>query len=243
MNDKALRSKLIRLAHARPELRAEILPLLTRQAGCEKLPEGGMRDNCEKKKEEGKEADKKASQGKSAHGAVALRDPDVMLYFIDQAANSSKFYEMKIVKMGMGFTLQKRWGRLTDSGATGRVDSKDESFPDLRSAQAAMITHKMDKTRKGYKDASSTKSYPIGLGGAGFGWGGQAACAYIPELKQIRDVANAAMRELAELGGAVSGLARRESSMAAKLNPLYSDAVSSAAALTKYLDGQLASCR
>jgi hypothetical protein len=31
-------------------------------AGCEKLPEGGMRDNCEAKKEEGKEsADKKAS--------------------------------------------------------------------------------------------------------------------------------------------------------------------------------------
>ena len=163
MNDKALRSKLIRLAHANPELRAEILPLLAsrKQAGCEKLPEGGMRDNCEAKKEEGAKGDKeekKASQSKWAHGAVALRDPDVMLYVIDQAANSSKFYEMKIVKVGMGFMLQKRWGRLTDSGATGRVDSKDESFPDLRSAQAAMITHKMDKTRKGYKDASSTKS-------------------------------------------------------------------------------------
>jgi len=54
-----LRSKLIRLAHANPELRAQILPLL-KEAGCEKLPEGGMRDNCEKKKEEGKESDKKA---------------------------------------------------------------------------------------------------------------------------------------------------------------------------------------
>jgi hypothetical protein len=123
-----LRSRLIRLAHSKPELRGQILPLLkeasfvdgkphcdmtkdcekpvthidndgyiycekhaaqrksggvptrklkpaeikkleqgqtiSKYAGCEKLPEGGMRDNCEKKKEEGKEsakADKKAS--------------------------------------------------------------------------------------------------------------------------------------------------------------------------------------
>lgn len=56
-----LRSRLIRLAHSKPELRGQILPLL-KEAGCEKLPEGGMRDNCEAKKEEGKEsADKKAS--------------------------------------------------------------------------------------------------------------------------------------------------------------------------------------
>ena len=33
-------------------------------AGCEKLPEGGMRDNCEKKKEEGKEAASKKSEDK-----------------------------------------------------------------------------------------------------------------------------------------------------------------------------------
>lgn len=52
MSDAALRVNLIRLAHANPELRGAILPLVT--AGCEKLPEGGMRDNCEKKKEEGK---------------------------------------------------------------------------------------------------------------------------------------------------------------------------------------------
>lgn len=53
MSDKKLRNKLIRLAHANPELRADLLPLL-KEAGCEKLPEGPMRDNCEKKKEEGK---------------------------------------------------------------------------------------------------------------------------------------------------------------------------------------------
>jgi hypothetical protein len=50
-----LRSGLIRLAHSKPEFRPAILPLL-KEAGCEKLPEGGMRDNCEKKVEEGKKA-------------------------------------------------------------------------------------------------------------------------------------------------------------------------------------------
>lgn len=57
-----LRSKVIRLAHQNPALRADLLPLL-KEAGCEKLPEGGMRDNCEAKVEEGKEdSDKKAAK-------------------------------------------------------------------------------------------------------------------------------------------------------------------------------------
>lgn len=41
-----------------PELRPHIRSLL---AGCEKLPEGGMRDNCEKKKNEGGDEKKEAS--------------------------------------------------------------------------------------------------------------------------------------------------------------------------------------
>jgi hypothetical protein len=41
---------LIKLGTTNPELRPHIRQLL---AGCEKLPEGGMRDNCEKKVEEG----------------------------------------------------------------------------------------------------------------------------------------------------------------------------------------------
>ena len=63
-----LRTKLIRLAHENPSLRSDLLPLLreaasedVRLAGCEKLPEGGMRDNCEKKVEEGKKNDKSAA--------------------------------------------------------------------------------------------------------------------------------------------------------------------------------------
>lgn len=62
-----LRSKVIRLAHANPELRPHLLPLL-KEAGCEKLPEGGMRDNCEKKKEEGKEASGRTASVKPIYG-------------------------------------------------------------------------------------------------------------------------------------------------------------------------------
>lgn len=60
MNDKQLRSRLIHLAHAKPEFRGKILAAL-KEAGCEKLPEGGMRDNCEKKVEESKEASSKVA--------------------------------------------------------------------------------------------------------------------------------------------------------------------------------------
>jgi hypothetical protein len=59
-----LRNELIKLAHARPEFRSRLIPLI-KEAGCEKLPEGPMRDNCEKKRDEAKDDDggddKKAS--------------------------------------------------------------------------------------------------------------------------------------------------------------------------------------
>jgi hypothetical protein len=67
-----LRSRLIRLAHSNSELRGEILPLL-KNAGCEKLPEGGMRDNCEKKKEEGKESASKKASSAVIRKTVSMR--------------------------------------------------------------------------------------------------------------------------------------------------------------------------
>ena len=65
MSDTLLRTRLIRLASEHPEFRKDLLPLI-KSAGCEKLPEGGMRDNCEKKKEEGakSDSDKPKNEGK-----------------------------------------------------------------------------------------------------------------------------------------------------------------------------------
>ena len=42
-------------------------------SGCEKLPEGPMRDNCEKKKEEGKDK-KEASRRKTAKPEIDFQD-------------------------------------------------------------------------------------------------------------------------------------------------------------------------
>jgi hypothetical protein len=79
MSDRTLRAKLIRLAHANPELRAQILPLL-KDAGCEKLPEGGMRDNCEEKVEEGKESASKKAGGNDVIEYVLPMDDMAKLY-------------------------------------------------------------------------------------------------------------------------------------------------------------------
>lgn len=208
-----LRSNLIRLAHANPHMRADILPLLA----------------------QGKQA-----SAKQAHGPVALPDPDVMLYYIDKAANSSKFYEMKVVKSGMGYLLKKRWGRLTDSGASGRVDSKDEPFADLRTAQMAMLAHKVEKTRKGYKEADG--QYPIGLGAAGFGWGGQAACAFVPELKQLASMVSKAKVDLGGMAPTLAALDRRNSGMAKQISGLYEGTLSAIDKLDTYLEKQLSAC-
>lgn len=75
MNDAVLRTRLIRLASEHPEFRKDLLPLI-KSAGCEKLPEGGMRDNCEKKKEEGAKSEgeeKKEASSRKRAGMATIR--------------------------------------------------------------------------------------------------------------------------------------------------------------------------
>jgi len=48
-----------------------------KEAGCEKLPEGGMRDNCEKKKEEGKKKEDKEASLRSATIRLAHANPSL----------------------------------------------------------------------------------------------------------------------------------------------------------------------
>jgi len=86
MRVAALRSKLIRVAHEHKALRQPILKLL-KDAGCEKLPEGGMRDNCEAKKEEGKENDKKDDKKAAAKEPAKLKGKK-----LDDAVNKA-FYK------------------------------------------------------------------------------------------------------------------------------------------------------
>lgn len=48
MSDKTLRSRIIRLAHARPELRSDLLPLLTKRAGRGRTLDRGTRQRVNK---------------------------------------------------------------------------------------------------------------------------------------------------------------------------------------------------
>lgn len=202
---------------------------------------------------------KTASQSKLAHGAVALRNPQVMLYVIDPVDNKSKFYEMAVVPQGDespamkttdfsrgagGWVLMKRWGRLTDKGGvTGRVDSMNEIYADQAAAITMMAIHKDKKIRSsGYKDVSRTKTYPIGLGSAGFGWGGQAACVYVPELKQLAALVNKSKADLMGMASTLNVLERRNSGMAKQISVLYLDAMGSLGKLDTYLEGQLSAC-
>lgn len=195
---------------------------------------------------------------KTAHKPVALRDPDVMLYMIDPKNNNSKFYEMKIVPHGEesrakkeedvsrglpAFVLMRRWGRLTDSTSTGRVDSHNVTFSNYAAADNLMQDLKRQKTRKGYKDVSMTQKYPIGLGGAGFGWGGQAACRYVPQLKDLANQVLLMQRTLSSFESVLRGLDRSESSIVSELVPLRRDVEIALLKMSKFLNEQLSECR
>jgi predicted DNA-binding WGR domain protein len=214
----SLRNRVIRLAHDNSELRTVLLPLL-----------------------------------KQAHGPVALKNPEVMLYMIDKGKNSSKFYEMAVFPVnkapnakkdkgpGGDWVLSKHWGRLTDSGGTGRIDSENWYFASEAAAEAAMEKTRRTKGRK-YTDVSRDREYPIGLGGAGFGWGGQAVCSIKPELRQLAKAVSIAVEELNDGMSMVGPLATTDSTMVKKLTGLLQHAIKDCGEIAAYLDSQLAEC-
>ena len=136
-----------------------------------------------------------------------------MLYFIDAEKNHSKFYEMLIVQESNTVVLKRRWGALTDSGESGRVDSKDEFFESMPQAQMQMAKIYREKVGKGYLDSYNPKmhvspttgerlpmgQYPVGLTRKpGFGWGTQSATMCIPGLRSLQEKVDGAIRELDE---------------------------------------------
>lgn len=211
-----------------------------------------------------------ASTVRKAHGPVAIRQPEVMLYAIDASASAhgqSKFYEMKVVPFGTvvdvtrptvhkhkdfrgrgagGFTLVKRWGRLTDSGSPGRVDAMDEHYDTESDARAAMQETKAGKARGSgsarYTDVTRTREYPIGLGGSGFGWGGQQACAYVPELRDLRQSVTAMNVTIANTAPAIQGLVQKNSDVGRRVSALLGELQGTLGSLQSYLDDQMRHC-
>jgi hypothetical protein len=119
----------------------------------------------------------------------------------------------------------------------------NEYFYDERSAEAAMSKHTATKTRKGYQDISRDREYPIGLGSAGFGWGGQAVCSIQPELIRLSKAVDTALEELDDGLSMVGPLAATDSTMAKKLTGLLHHALKDCREIASYLDQQLAECR
>jgi hypothetical protein len=130
-----------------------------------------------------------------------------MVYKIDPASNNSKFYEGLIVEDGdQGFRVFRRWGSLTDSGSTGRVDGAkfDEDprylFPTIAQAKRELSMHYNKRKEHGYLSAYGPEhrspdgealpqgQYPVGLTRKpGFGWGTQSVTRCIPALRTLED--------------------------------------------------------
>ena len=141
-----------------------------------------------------------------------------MVYKVDKATNNSKFYEGLVIEEGGGYRVIRRWGRLTDSGETGRVDGANADHrPDMwfsteEEAKEGLQQHYKTRQAHGYIDAFGPKhrtpdgkalpmgQYPVGLGAAGFGWGAQSVVQCIPALKQLEDALSQARTEIIQTG-------------------------------------------
>lgn len=263
----SLRNRLIRLAAANPELRADLLPLLQEQA------DPASHDQNKPESYYGLPPKGVQASDRKAHGPVALVKPDVMLYAIDASASAhgqSKFYEMVVAPYGTkvdarqptvhkskdfrsfgmsgGFFVAKRWGRLTDRGGlSGRFDAMDEYYDTEADARAAMADTKRSKMSGSgsarYQDVSRSREYPIGLGGSGFGWGGQAACVYIPELQSLLAATNQMMEEVTKTRPEIVALARKDSDVGRRVSDLTAEIGGKLGELQAYLSGQLQHCR
>jgi predicted DNA-binding WGR domain protein len=172
MND--LRTKLIRLAHEKPELRAQLLPLI-KEAGEKVAHKPHIRE---------------INRNTNKAGISS------MIYHIDAEANKSKFHEMYVD----GSTLKRVWGALTDRGGFGKTRSKNETYASPEAALRDMGTIKNKKIRDGYIDAYGRfhrtpdgkalpqGQYPVGLTrSVGFGWGTQESAFCIPVLKRLQE--------------------------------------------------------
>lgn len=147
-------------------------------------------------------------------------DMAFMVYKIDAGANNSKFYEGLVIEEDNGFRVIRRWGALTDSGMTGRIDGgkfdRDPRFwfAGLSQAKRELAKHYQTRTDHGYVDAFGDAhvspmdgkklpmgQYPVGLTrGPSFGWGTQSVTQCIPALKRLVDYLRAAHAEVKATG-------------------------------------------
>jgi hypothetical protein len=147
-----LKEDLIKLGTTNPELRPYIRPIL---AGCEKLPEGGMRDNCEKKKSEGgdkeetdKGSDKEASLFHDELVKLGTTNPELRPHIRPLLAASTKEAGF-INRLPMQYRIwaDKVLGVLGKSGDPEDTRNNAYSFAvyllSLASPEQAMLTDRL----------------------------------------------------------------------------------------------------
>lgn len=220
----ALSVSLRRLATQHPHLQAHLGPILAMHAehvaedmeafAVVKLATPGL---TEERWANATILEKYAATRRVAHKPILLADgltvakvrdrEAFMVYKIDAGANNSKFYEAIVLPSDDGtFRVKRRWGALTDSGQTGRMDGGkfdfDPRFSGLSLAQAKGVLAKVYKDRldHGYKSTFGSEhttpegkplpsgQYPVGLTRMpGFGWGTQSVAFCIPALRQVKE--------------------------------------------------------
>lgn len=232
--DMRLATDLKRLAHARPALKALIFPVL-REASrnwAEELDtfravHASDRSVTHQVWAKMTMLEKYAAARKVAHqpllksrglNRAAVRDGlAFMVYLVDKDSNKSKFYEGLIVPEGDQWRIIRRWGALTDSGETGRVDGAkfdfDDRFlfPTLAAAQRELKQHYLKRKQNGYRDAFGPDhvtptghklpqgEYPVGLSRqVGFGWGTQSVTHCVPALREFRTLIGLAIEIIKE---------------------------------------------
>ena len=237
-HDKTLLTEMIRLASAQPETREHLLPLIRTardndleeqdaiRMACQCFPKmtaqkwAGL-TNPEKLSVMRRVAHQPIMKSQGFNKGLVRSGEAFMVYNIDPKTNKSKFYEGMVVPAdGGGFRVVRRWGALTDSGRTGRIDGAkwDEDrrfwFDDVSSAKRELSKHYAKRLSRGYIDAFGPKhinpmdgkklpmgQYPVGLTReVGFGWGSQSVTTCIPGLRQLQEQIAAAQVEIAGKG-------------------------------------------
>lgn len=213
-----------RLASQQPTLRAHLLPLLAAHQSNEEEEKTAFLNVqavypvlTSERWASMTVLEKYAATRRVAHKPVLLADgltiqkvranEAFMTYHVEAGANKSKFYEGIILPSDDGtYRVKRRWGALTDSGDTGRMDGQkydfDPRFSGLSFSQAKAVLMKVYKDRldHGYTSAFGPEhttpdgkplpsgQYPVGLARAvGFGWGTQSVSFCVPALRQVSE--------------------------------------------------------
>jgi len=237
LHDKALLTKLVRLASVQPKTRKHLLPIIRTardnyleerdaiRMACCCFPQMTVRKwagltNPEKLAVMRRVAHQPIMKSQGLNKAKIRSGEGFMVYYIDPKSNKSKFYEGLIVPAEGGFQVVRRWGALTDSGRTGRIDGGrwDEDprffFSDQGSAKRELAKHFAKRISRGYINAFGSKhinpmdgkklpmgQYPVGLTReVGFGWGSQSVTKCIPGLRELQEQLATAQEEIAGKG-------------------------------------------